>query len=453
MYLRVIIIVASLVLGSCSFSSDATGEWQVLVSDGIFTYSPSNSRPVYKSHRDDRVAYVGYLTSSNTIDITKIDVRSGDVLETRTIFDNWGWNSSGTVIGDDHANPSVIELRWQTDPSDNGKILVAAAEHGSAVEGRGRLSVTRSTKPVSIFLWDSAVSILERYATYPRLVETVTGTIFLFCRVSERQAPNSRASFAYWTSDDGGRMWSEQRFLVDAGSLGDDTVYAFFDYDESTDRIHAAFNRLAYDDPADGVWRYQDVFYGYVDCQNEVFVSESDCEFDMPVYLSDIQPIYDTDDTAGAEDWTFVSDIVAHDGGVTIVSLNVRDRGSDRPSNVGWSTDVLYHQKTSTEWTVQEVGSSDSFWYPSMAAIDPTNPNRVFFMIDRIDGGSYLVERVVSDATIADRVLIESAFGELARPFVIPGQRGTYRVFMNLIQEYAGSPYIDWDSRVIGLVP
>lgn len=425
----------------------------IISEDGIFTYSPSNSRPVSLIKDGNEKILVGYYSSDNTIRISLVEPETHATVKTKILFKEWGWNASGTKIGDDHANPSIVVLQYQKNEKENGKVVVVAAEHGAPLEGKGRLYIVRSARPLQIEDWDPEIPIVESYATYPRLIEVSNGELFLFCRLSGRKAPNSRTSFALWISQDGGRNWSNPVFIVDSGSQSDDTVYSFFHYDSFSDRIHIVFNRLAYDDPTEGVWRYQDIYYAYFDVKTNTWCTIDGSTHTLPLMLDKMEPLYRTDDTEGKEDWTFVSDIVSDsDGDPVIVSLESIDRGSEVPGNIGQNTIVQYHELSSSGWKTTKIANSDSFWYPSMAAIDPYRPTDVLFFEGGLDTGSSLViASRINDNYWFKKNLYSDNLYKLARPFVITQKNGYRHVFFNRIEKYSGSPYIDWMSKIISI--
>jgi len=232
-------------------------ELVTLVDNGILTMSPSGSYPIVTSGNK---TFFGYYTSQNNIEIRYYDNVKHVVSNPVILWRNWGYTSSGDVLGDDHANPSIIVLSYQLGENaiHNGKLVVAAAEHGAGQAGHGRLQVRRSVYPLSIGLWEPPIELRDTRATYARLVETADGTLYLFCRLS-RVAPNSRATFYYWTSTDAGESWSLPQLLVDADEGTDDAVYITVSPSSRHDVLHVGVNRVDYDNPTEGV----EVGYSY----------------------------------------------------------------------------------------------------------------------------------------------------------------------------------------------
>ncbi len=420
----------------------------LLANDGILTMSPSGSYPIVAFK--DRT-YFGYYTSKNTIDLRFYDNKKRYISNPVILWNNWGYNSAGNMLGDDHANPSIIILKNQhgENETNNGKLLVAAAEH------RGRLQVKRSKYIQHIDEWDPPVVIRKSLATYPRLLEMANGRIYLFCRLS-RFAPNSRATFYFWTSDDGGQNWSNPNLLTDTKDGTDDAIYISVAAGHKDNTIHIALNRIDYDNPSKGVWRYRDLYYLKMDTlSNTCFKADGKSLGKPPFELNDADLVFKSESTIGKEDWTYISDIKDYIDGPRIISINEVGRASlaEHPSK---SKKVInIHFFSNGEWKTESISETTSFHYVNMASIYPDDEKKVLGFIGAEYGnGSFpcVFVRKKKGWELSKILKVPKLGLHHARPFLVdPGKVGLFAIWCE-IEDYHGSPYTDWKSRIIGLI-
>ncbi len=360
------------------------------------------------------------------------------------------------MIGDDHANPSIIVLKNQTGRHavHNGKLLVAAAEHGTGVSGRGRLQVRRSIEPYKIDQWEPSIELRDTRATYSSLFQTIDGTIYLFCRLS-RTAPNSRATFYYWISNDAGQKWSQPQLLIDANEGTDDAIYLVASSDLKNNSLHIGINRMDYDNPVDGVWRYRDLYYLRLDTVTQKgYKADGTSIGSPPFYLNELEQVYITQSDVGKEDWTYISDIKDSSQGPRIVSITDYGRGSADALPCDRTILVLYHYFSNGSWYTETVGQSATFHYVCMASLFEGYQPKVLGFVPGKGGGSIptIFKRENECWQIDEQFNISKNNVYHARPFISqPDGKGLFAIW-SVIEDYHASPYTEWKSRIIGAV-
>ena len=381
--------------------------------------------------------------------------------EPKVLWENWGYNSAGNELGDDHANPSIIILKNQKGDytKHNGKILVAAAEHGSGRMKRGRLEVMRGLFPEAIDRWEQPVSLRDTRATYARIIEMDNGTLFLFCRLS-RVAPNSRATFFFWKSYDAGDTWTEGEPLIDAAQGTDDAIYITVDTDKKCRNLHVAANRVDYNNPSEGVSRYRDIYYLQYRSKTRTWHhANGELLGDPPFYLDELDKVYESESNTGSEDWTYVSDIKVTSTQPHIVSITDHDCMSADVLSNPRSVNIYYHTFRDESWHTEKVGESSrgksvGFHYPTMATIISLYPISILGFIKSGKGSIPVCYIRQGSKWIFDDKFprLSNPKGVHARPFTTGFKDTGLVAIWSRITEYHGTPYTKWVSDVIGLV-
>lgn len=455
-----------LLIGGCNGTdgtlySDKNFEVTKLSDKGILTMSPSGSHPITQYKGCFNRTYFGYYSSSHEIVIRWFDNDNLILSEPKVLWKDWGYNSAGNKLGDDHANPAIIVLRNQRGKHSvhNGKLLVAAAEHGSGIRNTGRLEVKRGLSPETIDRWQQSVSLRDNHATYARMIEMADGTIFLFCRLS-RVAPNSRATFFFWKSDDAGDTWTEGNLLIDAAPGTDDAIYITVDTDEDHRNLHVAANRMDYDNPSKGVWRYRDVYYLQYHSNTKTWHRANGTSLgDPPFYLDELEKVYESESKKGSEDWTYICDIKVSSLQPHLVSITDHGRGSADALSEPRAINVYYHTFRDESWQTEKVGDSSrgksvGFHYPTMATITSLRPIKILGFIqseEDVIPACYI--RKIEGWNLDDKFLrLTNPNGVHARPFTVGFENTGLVAIWSRIRGYHGTPYTDWKSDVIGLV-
>jgi hypothetical protein len=414
-----------------------TGEFFIIDDDGIFTKSPSGSYPIFYYSGLYERTYFGYFNSKNEIIIRYWDEVLEILSEPVILWKNWGKCSSGKLLGDDHANPSIIVLKHQQgDYSiNNGKLLVASAEH------LGRLQTRRSAYQEDISIWEEPVELINRRATYARLVELCDGRILLFCRLS-KAAPNSRATYYYWESKDSGSTWDGPHLFIDADEGQDDAIYLELVSNTNQDELHCMFNLVKYNDPSPGVHRYKDIYYIYYDVNENLWKKRNGEVVELPLSPSKIDIVYKTEQ----EDWTYLSDIKL-DEDCNPFLLSCTDIGG----NKGKRIIVQEHSFNEGTWLTSTVAFTGRFAYANMASYDGGNLNTIYTFPEDINNVSQMeVWKRNKNVWMLDKVVTNDYYGNHARPISVIDSNSSLRVLWNYITEYKGSPYTEWRSMILG---
>ncbi len=427
-----------------------------LVEDGIFTMSPSGSYPAYRYKGTFDRTYFGYYSSNHCISLAYWNHSQNQPGNPVILWEDWGWNSGGTLLGDDHANPSVIVLEKQVGGhiEHNGKLLVAAAEHGSDKTGKGRLELRRSKLPESIDSWENTISLRSTKATYPRLMELADGRIWLLCRL-QRFVANATNTFYFWESIDAGTTWSEPKLLVDINPGTHESIYVTVNKNAAGSKLHFTFNSYIYDNPSPGLRRYKNIYYICYDVPLDQWEKSDGQIVSQPLTLDKLDVVYQSDDTPGLEDWTYLSDIkVDARGNPVLVSINSQDRGSRDRFDPNIKDFVLYHFRQDGEWRTETVCETARFFYPNMATLHGKYLNMVFASPPDENGyGKDLVGFVRKGDTWEQYMIIkspETVDGHSARPFYALNSQDESLIFWNFITYYEGSPYVNWTSSIFG---
>ncbi len=451
------VIILCLAIGSCNGSDGAGSKNYELIelsSDGILTMSPSGSHPItqYKG-RFDRT-YFGYYTSGYQVVMQWFDNDSFISSGPEVLWEDWGCNSDRNKLGDDHANPSIIVLRYQKGDytQHNGKLLVAAAEHG------GRLEVRRGISPESIDKWEQPVSLRSTRATYSRIIEMADGTLFLFCRLSH-VAPNSRATFFFWKSSDAGNNWTKGELLIDADPGTDDAIYIAVDADDDCRSFHVAANRVDYNNPSEGVWRYRDLYYLQYRSGADTWYRANGTSLGAPPFhLNELDKVYESESVTGSEDWTYISDIKGISSQPHVVSITEHGRGSADALSEPRPVVIHYHTFQDKSWHTEKVGESSlgeivGFHYPTMATITSLHPLSILGFIHSekaVIPVCYLRQGWEWDVD-EEFPRLSDVRGVHARPFTIGFENTGLVAIWSRITDYS-KPYTVWESKVIGLV-
>lgn len=422
-----------------------------LAEDGIFTMSPSGSYPAYRYRGDRDRTYFGYYSSDNCIYVAYWDHSEDAAGGASMLWSGWGLTSDGDMLGDDHANPSIIVLEHQAGDLavHNGKLLVAAAEHG------WKLEVRRSRHPEDIVSWEDPVPLRETKATYARLVELADGRVWLLCRLT-RYTSNSRAAFYIWESGDAGATWGEPQLLVDSEEGTEDAVYIALNGNASGTEVHFAVNRMVYDSPAPGVWIHRDIYYIRYDAVRDEWRTADGRVVARPMTFGDLDVVYRSDDTPGLEDWTYVSDIKVDAGGNPfLVSVNEPDRGTLAGDAPGIRSYAMYHYFREGTWRTETVYETSRFGpYPAMATLSGKDPGVVFAGSPGADGSGRdlaAYRRSPGGGDWSRYATIRStgaAGGCSARPFYALNAGDEPMLFWSYITHYEGSPYVNWVSGI-----
>ncbi len=446
------IIISNLLVSCGGVSENFSAQIKEVSGDGIFTMSPTGSQPVYRYiGKYDRV-YFGYYNSLNEIKINYYDNNDRKIGMPVTLWSDWGLSSDG-FLGDDHANPSIIVLANQKDSNQNGRILVASAEHGN------RLQVRKSSFTESLVMWSQPILILDSKATYARLIELKDGTIWLISRLS-RFNSNARATFFYTVSKDSGETWSEQKLLVDTnGVSGASSVYLSSYYERLSNRIHFVFNIAEYNNPVDGVSRYKDIYYANIDPQTDTWYNaRSKVIGSSTLMISESDLVYKSSDSFPVE-WTYLSDIKIYfnkNPYIYIVSINDPGRGDATYGDDNVDEEILRHHWDGTEWITNRVGRSARFSsYVNMATLDYLDADRIYGFTPNQNGYGRLTEFHMKRGIWSSKILSDSSDAHHeARIFSVIDAEPNYptskaAIFFNVIvPPYGESPYTEWTSRV-----
>ena len=444
-----------------TISANANFKIQTLSEDGILTMSPSGSHPITKYKGQFNRTYFGYYSSNHNIKVQYFDNDNYTMSQPVVLWRNWGYNSAGNTLGDDHANPSILVLRQQKGEyaMHNGKLIVASAEHGAAAEKRGRLQVKRGVSPESISKWEEAIYLRNTRATYARLLELSDGTIFLFCRLS-RVAPNSRATFFFWHSEDAGHSWKEKELLVDANDGTDDAIYIVVSPDKDGNILHIAANRLDYNNPKDDVWRYRDIYYLKYDSFSKTWSGADSRYLGIPPFkLSELDAVWVSESEPEIEDWTYISDIKGTSSVPHLVSITDKGRGSVSALDGKRPIKIYYHTFRNAEWITEEVGQSSrgessGFTYVTMGTLISLNPVCVLGFVSSKNGTMPVIyNRTDLGWSLDNRFPVMSkSTGVHTRPFTVGFEETGLVGIWSRISEYHGSPYTDWQADIIGVI-
>jgi hypothetical protein len=352
------------------------------------------------------------------------------------LWHQWGKSSSGFVIGDDHANPSIIVLKHQKGEyeKNNGKLLVAAAEHG------WRLEIKKSVFTENITAWEPSVRIVDKGATYARLVELSDGQILLFARMSN-SAPNSRATYYYWVSDDSGQTWSEPKLLIDSDMGTKDAIYLELVTNSENNEIHFMFNIVKYNDLQSGKNRYQDIYYIYYDLKDDKWKKRNSDVVDLPLTPSKIDYVY----KSNVDDWTYLSDIKIDNNGIPRL-LSITDINRFEYEEI-----TVNEHYFNDKWVTDTISYTGRFNYVNMASYDGNNTNMIYTFPEDSNGNSQMEIWRKKDGKWSKYVQITNDdYGHHARPVSIVGSESSLRVLWNYITMYEGSPYTNWKSMIMG---
>ena len=418
--------------------------------------SPTGSQPVFRYVGNYDKTYIGYYNSQKEIQIISYDAVKNNFSKPVTLWSDWGY-SSGGVLGDDHANPSIIVLSKQKKPQENGKILVAAAEHGY------RLQTRKSMWPEDISSWGAPVSLTDSMATYARLIELNDGRIYLIVRFSHATS-NARTTFFLYTSDDGGNTWPDSRLLVDTDDVKDSSsVYLSTIYDSVRNRVHFIFNIVTYDDPIKGVARYKNIYYANYDhTQGKWFNGQGlGIAHGFPLILTQSDLVYESKSEPTKEDWTYLSDIKLDLGGHPyLLSINDPGRGDLTVNTDNQDEEILRHQWSTQGWVTERVGRSARFSsYVNMATFDSHDTDIIYGFPPNKDGYGELTRFTrLQSGSWREEKLTHQTFGEHhARPFAVVDGGVDYppsglKLLWCLINEnYGESPYTEWRSSIMAL--
>jgi hypothetical protein len=286
------------------------------------------------------------------------------------------------------------------------------------------------------------------------LFETHDGTIYLFCRLS-RTAPNSRATFYYWISNDAGKTWSSPQLLIDTSEGTDDAIYLVISSDVISNSLHIGVNRVDYDNPVDGVWRYRDLYYLRLDPVTHTgYKADGTSLGSPPFYLNDLDQVYITQSDAGKEDWTYISDIKGSSQGPRIVSITVMGAAVLMLYSCDRTILVLYHYFSNGNWYTETVGQSATFHYVCMASLFEEDQPKVLGFVPGKDGGSIptIFKRENKGWQIDEQFNIPKSGAYHARPFISkPDSKGLFAIWSS-IEDYHASPYTEWKSSIIGAI-
>ncbi len=438
-------------LKSIVFSEVSSPQFSVLLvdGDGIFTKSPSGSFPLFNFSGNHNRLYFGYYNSKNEIIIRYWDERLRTFCKPVVLWRDWGKSSSGMLLGDDHANPSIIVLRHQKkhNAEMNGRLLVASAEHG------WRLETRRSAFEEAIEKWEPPVGVLERGATYSRLVELVDGRILLFARISN-SGSNSRATFYFWESFDAGSSWDGPSLLVDSDEGSDDAIYIDVAPNFSSDSLHFIFNFVKYNNPIKGIHRYVNIYYVRYDVLSDTWLKANGHETSLPLYPATMDLVYETAES----DWTYLSDIkVDSKNRPYILSCN----------DVSWQKNpsvlLQEHYLNDGVWVTDVISVNDRFiysgessyqgpWYANMASYDGNCFSTLYTSVRNEDGIGQLEVWMKTDREwTKSKAVTKDLHRNNSRPFSVRNKNGSIVVLWNFITMYDGSPFTEWKSEIRGL--
>ena len=451
--LFVVLLVVMVLVQYCSGYSKAPADVITIDEDGIFTMSPSGSYPVFDYSDKYERTYIGYYSSDHSIKLRYWEHASGRLSDAVALWQEWGYSAGGdsALLGDDHANPAVIVLKYQKGANaiHNGKLLVAAAEHGSSKEGRGRLQVRRSSKSEDISAWEDPVQLRSTNATYARLAETFDGKIWLFCRLFST-ASNSSATFYYWISENAGDVWVSPELLIDTDDGATDAIYIAVAANRASDELHFMFNRMVYNGFERGIHRYQDIYYVCYNVAQSTWHRIDGAVLTLPLTLSNVDIVYKTDSTKGKEDWTYLSNIsVDKNNTPYLLSCTDQDRGA---AIRGGICEVLRHSYDTKElrWITERVCDTARFHYANLAALAPCNCDVAYACVPDEYGIGQLQKWQKEEGRWTKVLdITKGSSGHNARPYVTTSCDST-RIFWSYITEYKGSPYTDWESKILG---
>lgn len=457
-YASIILLVLFLLCAGVVGCSERHG-LTIIAADGIFEWFMDPAVRYVGAH--DRT-YIGYYASTGAGDgwvgVKCWDENSKTLSQETMVWDNWGYD--GGVPGDDHACPSLIVLRHQTGDNAirNGRILIAAAEHGSRTEGKGRLETRRSSNPEDISSWESVVGIRTSRATYALLAEVSGGTIFLFTRLSHMPA-SGEFSWYYYTSTDAGDTWQgpELFFKSEWPALN----YVMLDINSDGSEIHFILNRAKRDDPEDGFWRYRDVFYIYCDSYGTWRTADGTAR-SLPLDFSDADHtpdlVYESDATPGEEDWTWLWDIrVDSNDEPYLLSVNQPDMGSWYRRALGkcnCAGDVLRHSYSDGSWQTETVCKTgifgDGYYYPAGAVLDERDMNTVYAAAF-VDGGFTEIQKwqKVENNWKKTEDITQSSNGDNIRPMLVRNAGEHFKLLWSYVERYQGYKSGEWESMIL----
>ncbi len=431
--------------------------------DAIFTSSPVHPCPpgMYYEGTYNR-AYFGYYSQEHKVKVRYFDEDTKVLSDPVEVWTSWGHSSSWStpLLGDDHASPAVIVLQHQTGGNavHNGKILAAAAEHGSPVENKGRLETRRSTYPefsddgVPDTSFEAAVSVRTTAATYIVLWELNDGTVFLASRLN-RVASKSRHTMYAWTSTDAGASWTAYnngRPLFDAAEGVDDTYYAMAYPNHDNTGLHWIINRYIYDDNA-----YTDILYLFYDhSDGKWYHTAGETEFALGDDYTGMDLVYESKKEEGEGDLVYGWDIKDDGSGNPYLIYIVDERQEGEPS----PGDVYRANYSGGSWNTELVLAEGSgrFWYVSGAVFDPLDVDTIYVTPADGEGNGALVAKTQlqkwqKDDTVAKAEDITSGTaGSNARPVAIwnAAANNSLRFMWCYITHYEGTPFTVWDSTI-----
>ncbi len=336
--------------------------------DGILR---RNAIPTFKYSGTHSRTYFGFYDTNATIKIRYFDNTTKALSAATTIVSSWG-------SGDDHSVPSVIVLQRQTGDyaSHNGKVLVAAGEHGTVLNGR--VMGWRSSSAESISSFETGVSIEDKSGTYTFLVEDSAGKIYLFYRLTSFPSVN-HFSWYYKTSTDAGTTWSSRTLLWDAG---DAHSYIMVYPTNGGEDIHLAFNAAFHGEPYVGYSRYRDIYYARYDVSGaKWYKADGTTEIALPMDTSTAGSIPDVVHTTAATHWEFLGEVKVIDGSPYILSFDEVPTDNYPSSYVHSDGNVFYHYYSGGTWhteTVCGTGRFGTYNYQAGATLDAWDENVIY---------------------------------------------------------------------------
>ncbi len=454
----IILLVLALLAGALAGCS-APDDPNTIAADGILEWFMDPAVRYVGAH--DRT-YIGYYASTGAGDgwvgVKYWDEDSRTLSSETVVWDDWGYN--GGTLGDDHACPSLLVLQHQAGGNavHNGKILIAAAEHGSRTENQGRLETRRSTIAEDISSWENAVSLRTTHASYALLAEISDGTVFLFPRLSHLPT-SGELSWYYYTSTDAGRTWQGPELFFRSEWLASN--YVMLDTSSDGSEIHLILNRAKRNDPEAGLWRYRDIFYIWRDLHGTWRAADGTAR-SLPLDFSDDDHkpdlVYESDSSPGKEDWTWLWDIrVDSNGDPYLLSVNQPDMGSwDRsaPGRGSLAGNVLRHSYVDGSWQTEKVCNTgifgDGYKYPAGAVLDDRDMSTVYAAAF-VDGGSTEIQkwqrvgdtwRKTEDITLASR-------GDNVRPMLVRNGGEHLKLLWSYLGRYEGYKSGEWQSTIL----
>lgn len=402
------------------YKNEPTITTHQLTSNGIFEWFMPHAVRYVGTH--DRT-YVGYYTSNSVV---KIDAHNTDA-------DTWNgpttlWSSWGA--GDDHSTPSVIVLQHQGNSND-GKILVGAAEHN------GRMEVRRSTNVEDISTFDSAVSIASDDVSYAILCETSDGTVWLFYR---RGATDKR--FYFRTSSDGGASWGIETELANYGN------YTYAMVCAHGNNIHTMINYADTNiDTVNGRSAYLDIRYLKYNGSTTQWEKYDGTRITLPVNSSNEPDIvYQTPRQSPQEDRTFLWDIKAYDDEPYMIVLN----GTMVDETIPY--DVHRFCNDNGSWVYETVCGSPifgSYGYRCGAVLDTEDASIIYASENDTSGNAQFKKYVfVNDTWVKSNDITNNDSGDCFRPMAVNGNPASIKVFYCYTTYY--EDYIEgaWESEI-----